>query len=67
MTRTTHTNLDASKEERINDCWNVDGARRALSKSWTGFTKFTLLNEKPFHMSSVSGMLEAAKKKEKHE
>ena len=34
------------QEKRINDYWNVDGDR-PLSDSWTGFTKFTLLNEKP--------------------
>ena len=26
--------------------WNIDGSRD-LSDSWTGFTQFTLLNEKP--------------------
>ena len=34
------------QEKRINDHWNVD-RDRALSVSWTGLTKFTLLNEKP--------------------
>ena len=33
------------QESRIDDCWNIDGARD-LSDSWTGFTQFTLLNEK---------------------
>ena len=33
VTRTTHTNLDVKQEKRIDD--------------WTGFTQFTLLEEKP--------------------
>ena len=44
--RSTHTNLDLSQEKRIDDHWNVDG-KRNLSDSWTGFTRFTLLNETP--------------------
>ena len=46
VTRTTHTNLDVLQESRIDGCWNVD-VDWSLSDSWTGFTKFTLLNEKP--------------------
>ena len=38
VTRNTHTNLEVLQEKRIDDCWNVDV---------TGFTKFTLLNQKP--------------------
>ena len=34
------------QERRIDDCWNIDGSRD-LSDSWTGFTQFTLLEEKP--------------------
>ena len=44
--RTTHTNLDVMQERHIDDYWNIDGARD-LSDSWTGFTQFTLLSEKP--------------------
>ena len=33
-------------ERRIDDSWNIDGARD-LSDSWTGSTRFTLLEEKP--------------------
>ena len=33
------------QEKRINDYWNVEGDR-ILCDSWTGFTQFTLLNEK---------------------
>ena len=29
----------------MNDYWNVDGDRD-LSEAWTGFTKFTILDEK---------------------
>ena len=34
------------QESRIDDCWNVD-ANRHLSAAWTGFTQFTILDEKP--------------------
>ena len=46
VSRTTHTNLDVMQERRIDDNWNIDGSRD-LSDSWTGFTQFTLLDEKP--------------------
>ena len=46
VSRTTCANLDVKSEKRINDSWNVDGARD-LSDPWTGFTQFTLLEEKP--------------------
>ena len=39
VSRTTHTNLDVMQESRI------DGPRD-LSDPWTGFTQFTLLDEK---------------------
>ena len=42
--RSTHTDLDVAQEKRIDDYWNVDGSRN-LSDSWTGFTRFTLLDE----------------------
>ena len=45
VSRTTHTNLDVKQEKRIDDCWNIDGSRD-LSDPWTGFTQFTLLDEK---------------------
>ena len=35
-----------SKRKRIDDYWNIDGSRD-LSDSWTGFSQFTLLEEKP--------------------
>ena len=46
VSRTTHTNLDVKQEKFIDDYWNTDGSRE-LSASWTGFTQFTLLEEKP--------------------
>ena len=46
VTRTTHTNLDVKQDKRIDDYWNTDGSRD-LSDPWTGFTQFTLLEEKP--------------------
>ena len=45
VSRTTHTNLDVNQERRIDDYWNIDGSRD-LSDPWTGFTQFTLLDEK---------------------
>ena len=45
VTRTTHTNLDVKQEKRIDDYWSIDGSRD-LSDLWTGFTQFTLLDEK---------------------
>ena len=45
VSRTTHTNLDVKQEKRIDDYWNLDGSRN-LSDPWTGFTQFTLLDEK---------------------
>ena len=46
VVRTTHTTLDVLQESRIDHYRNVD-VDRSLSDSWTGFTKFTTLNEKP--------------------
>ena len=46
VSRTTKTNLDVKQERRIDEYWNIDGSRD-LSDSWTGFTQFTLLEEKP--------------------
>ena len=45
VSRTTHTNLDVKQEKRIDDYWNIDGSRD-VSDPWTGFTQFTLLEEK---------------------
>ena len=33
-------------ERRIDDYWNIEGDRD-LSDSWTEFTRFTILEEKP--------------------
>ena len=44
VTRATHTTLDVTQESRIDDYWNIDGARDP-SDSWTGFTQFTSLKE----------------------
>ena len=46
VSRTTHTNLDVKQEKRIDDYWNINGSKD-LSDPWTGFTQFTLLEEKP--------------------
>ena len=50
----THTDLDVLQEKRIDDYWNVDSSRH-VSNSWRGFTKFTLLKEKPPKGSMWSG------------
>ena len=54
VTGSTHTDLDVSQEKRIDDHWNVDSSKH-LSDSWRGFTKFTLLKEKPPEGSMWSG------------
>ena len=58
VVRRTHTILDVLQESRTDDCWNID-ANRHLSEPWTGFTQFTILNEKPtdiFHGVRESGL-----------
>ena len=45
VSRTTHTNLDVKQERLIDHYWNIDGSRD-FSDSWTGYTQFTLLDEK---------------------
>ena len=54
VTRTTHTNLHGKQEKRIDDYWNIDGSRD-LSDPWTGFTQFTLLDEKALDGYTWSG------------
>ena len=54
VSRTTHPNLDVKQENRIDDCWNIDGSRD-LSDPWTGFTHFILLEEKPPDGYMLSG------------
>ena len=46
VTRTTDTTLDVMWEKQIEDYWNVDGERE-LSDACAGFTRFTILSEKP--------------------
>ena len=41
-------------ERRINDYWNIEGNRN-LSDTWMGFTRFTILDEKPPDGFSWSG------------
>ena len=38
--------MDVKQEKRIDGYWNIDWSRD-LSDPWTGFTQFTLLEEKP--------------------
>ena len=44
VTRTMDTSLDVMLEKNIDDNWNADGDGE-LSDTWTGFTRFTKLNE----------------------
>ena len=46
VTRATSTSLVVMLEKNTNDYWNVDRDRE-LSDTWTGFTMFTFLDEKP--------------------
>ena len=46
VSRTTHTGHDIMQEKKIDDYWNVDSCKH-LSDSWRGFTKVTLLKERP--------------------
>ena len=46
LARTTHTSLDVMLEKYIDDYRNIDGDRD-MSGTWTGFTRFTVLDEKP--------------------
>ena len=46
VTRATSTSMDVMLVKSIDDYWNVDGDRD-LSDTWTGFTRFTKLGEKP--------------------
>ena len=45
VTRATGTTLDVMLEHRIDDYWNIE-RNRNLSDSWTGFTRFIILDEK---------------------
>ena len=54
LPRTTDTSLDVMLEKNIEDFWNVDGDRE-LSDTWTGYTRFTFLSEKPPDGFSWSG------------
>ena len=54
VTRATCTTLDVMLECRVHDHWNIDG-NRDLSDSWTGFTRFTIYDEKPLDGFSWSG------------
>ena len=42
------------QEQRIDDDWNV-GSSKHLSDSWRGFTRFTLLKERPLKGYMWSG------------
>ena len=54
VTRATSTTLDVMLERRIDDYWNIEGNRN-ISDSWTGFTRFTILDEKPPDVYSGPG------------
>ena len=54
VTRATSTPLDVMLKKNIDDYWNVDGDRE-LSDTWTGFTRFTIFDEKPLDGYTWSG------------
>ena len=56
VSRTTYTNLDVKQEKRIDDYWNID-VSSDLSDYWTGFTQFTLLEEKAPDVYTWSGRI----------
>ena len=73
VTRSSHTNLVVMQEIRTNnDYWNV-GGDRTVSDSWTGFSMFTLSNEKELkdtwgpEPEIWIGMSKAVKKQSKRE
>ena len=45
VTRTADTSLDVMLEKNVDDYWSIEGDRDP-SDSWTGFTRFTILDEK---------------------
>ena len=45
VTRPAHTIVDVLQERGVDDYWHAN-VGESLSDSWTGFTKFTLLEEK---------------------
>ena len=54
VTRVTSTTLDVMIERHKDDHWNIEGDRE-LSDSWTGFKRFTLLEEKSPNGKTWSG------------
>ena len=54
VVRRTNATLDVLLESRIDDYLNVE-ADRDPSEEWTGFTHFTILNEKPSDGDTWSG------------
>ena len=56
--------MDVKQEKRIDDHWNIDGSRD-MSDPWTGFTQFTLLEEKAPWPEIWKSMGKHAKLKEK--
>ena len=60
--RITHTNLAVMQERRIDDYWNIDGSRD-LSDSWTGFTQFIVLSEKPPEVMEFNEIIIFARRK----
>ena len=54
LTRATSTTLDVMLERRMDEYWNIEGDRD-VSDSWTGFTRFTILDEQPPNGHAWSG------------
>ena len=54
VTWTTYTSVDVLLEKNVEDYWNVDGEREIV-RSWTGFTRFILIKERPSEGYTWSG------------
>ena len=54
VTRATSKTLDVMLECRIDDYWSIEEDRDP-SDAWTGFTRFTMLDEKPLEGYTWSG------------
>ena len=54
VVRTTHTTQDMFEESRVDESWNID-TNRNFSESWTRFTQFQILNDKPSDGQMRSG------------
>ena len=62
VARQTNTKLNILEENSIDDLWNIDG-RRTLSESWSGSTRFRILNKRPAQGATHGWTVDCAQKK----